>query len=119
MLNDDEIVTSVQAESDPVDDETDEDEDNTNESSEGSSNAGLFSAVRFYILHRSHSVFGYPNNHVSERCPVPIDSDKRRSTAHKQCPKNCTCTIHSLREKYQKESMTCIRHINSSIRRYL
>ncbi|GFW42464.1 uncharacterized protein TNCV_240611 [Trichonephila clavipes] len=25
--------------------------------------------------------FGYPNNHVSERCPVPIDSDNRRSTA--------------------------------------
>ncbi|GFV73415.1 hypothetical protein TNCV_3389311 [Trichonephila clavipes] len=24
--------------------------------------------------------FGYPNNRVSERCPVPIDSDKRRST---------------------------------------
>ncbi|GFV35232.1 uncharacterized protein TNCV_620281 [Trichonephila clavipes] len=34
MLNDDEIVTSMQEESDPVDDETDEDEDNnTNESS--------------------------------------------------------------------------------------
>ncbi|PRD34021.1 UNVERIFIED_CONTAM: hypothetical protein NCL1_15866 [Trichonephila clavipes] len=30
MLNDDEIVTSVQEESDPVDDETDEDEDNHN-----------------------------------------------------------------------------------------
>ncbi|GFT28749.1 HTH_Tnp_Tc3_2 domain-containing protein [Trichonephila clavipes] len=30
MLNDDEIVTSVQEESDPVDDETDEDEDNNN-----------------------------------------------------------------------------------------
>ncbi|GFX02919.1 uncharacterized protein TNCV_4439011 [Trichonephila clavipes] len=29
MLNDDEIVTSVQEESDPIDDETDEDEDNT------------------------------------------------------------------------------------------
>ncbi|GFT09624.1 cGMP-inhibited 3',5'-cyclic phosphodiesterase A [Trichonephila clavipes] len=35
MLNDDEIVTSVQAESDPVDDETDKDEDNNNESSKG------------------------------------------------------------------------------------
>ncbi|GFS95185.1 uncharacterized protein TNCV_2705281 [Trichonephila clavipes] len=33
MLNDDEIVTSVQEESDPVDDETDEDEVNNNESS--------------------------------------------------------------------------------------
>ncbi|GFW85842.1 hypothetical protein TNCV_854911 [Trichonephila clavipes] len=33
MLNYDEIVTSVQAESDPVDDETNEDKDNNNESS--------------------------------------------------------------------------------------
>ncbi|GFT54453.1 uncharacterized protein TNCV_2727741 [Trichonephila clavipes] len=30
ILNDDRIVTSVQEESDPVDDETDEDEDNKN-----------------------------------------------------------------------------------------
>ncbi|GFV25333.1 hypothetical protein TNCV_1146041 [Trichonephila clavipes] len=45
MLNDDEIVTSVQAESDPVDDETDEDEDNNNESSKRPSNAGAFSAL--------------------------------------------------------------------------
>ncbi|GFX96160.1 uncharacterized protein TNCV_2290491 [Trichonephila clavipes] len=45
MLNEDEIVTSVQAESDPVDDETDENEDNNNESSKGPSNAGAFSAL--------------------------------------------------------------------------
>ncbi|GFX92192.1 uncharacterized protein TNCV_1741121 [Trichonephila clavipes] len=44
MLSDDEIVTSVQEESDPVDDETDEDEDN-NESSKGPSNADVFSAL--------------------------------------------------------------------------
>ncbi|GFU62346.1 uncharacterized protein TNCV_1447521 [Trichonephila clavipes] len=44
MLNDDEIVTSVQEESDPVDDETDEDEDN-NENSKGPSNADAFSAL--------------------------------------------------------------------------
>ncbi|GFU88718.1 uncharacterized protein TNCV_4443951 [Trichonephila clavipes] len=37
-------------------------------------------SVWFHILHDSHSVFGYPNNRVPERCPVPIDSDKRRST---------------------------------------
>ncbi|GFT88853.1 hypothetical protein TNCV_906671 [Trichonephila clavipes] len=37
------IVTSVQEELDPVDDETDEDEDN--ESSKGPSNAGAFSAL--------------------------------------------------------------------------
>ncbi|GFU45848.1 uncharacterized protein TNCV_29361 [Trichonephila clavipes] len=45
MLNDDEIVTSVQVESDPVDDETDEDEDNNNESSKDPSNAGTFSTL--------------------------------------------------------------------------
>ncbi|GFV25117.1 hypothetical protein TNCV_591831 [Trichonephila clavipes] len=46
MLNDDEIVTSVQEESDPAEDETDEDEDNNNnESSKGPSNADAFSAL--------------------------------------------------------------------------
>ncbi|GFV12342.1 uncharacterized protein TNCV_1538371 [Trichonephila clavipes] len=45
MLNDDEIMTSVQ-ESDPVDDEMDEDGDNNNsESSKGPSNADAFSAL--------------------------------------------------------------------------
>ncbi|GFV92871.1 hypothetical protein TNCV_1347201 [Trichonephila clavipes] len=43
MLNDDVIVTSVQAESDPANDEKDEDEDN-NENRKGPSNAGTFSA---------------------------------------------------------------------------
>ncbi|GFX55153.1 uncharacterized protein TNCV_1156141 [Trichonephila clavipes] len=120
ILNYEEIVTSVQEECGPVDDETDEDEDNSNnESSEGPSNADAFSAletamewyeqqsvcccptqllllnrirelaaknegvqcVRFHILYGLNSVFGYPNNRVSERCPVAIDSDKRRSTA--------------------------------------
>ncbi|GFX69060.1 uncharacterized protein TNCV_4945601 [Trichonephila clavipes] len=45
MLNDDVIVTFVQAESNPVDDEMDEDEDNNNESSKGPSNADAFSAL--------------------------------------------------------------------------
>ncbi|GFW67101.1 sperm-associated antigen 1 [Trichonephila clavipes] len=45
MLNDDEIVTSEQAESNPVYDETDEDENNNNESSKGPSNADSFSAL--------------------------------------------------------------------------
>ncbi|GFV25143.1 hypothetical protein TNCV_592091 [Trichonephila clavipes] len=90
MLNDDEIVISEQEESDPVDDETDEDEDNNNnESSKGPSNADAFSAletdmecVRFHIMPESHSVFGYPNNRVSEPCPVPVGSDKRRYTVY-------------------------------------
>ncbi|GFU13653.1 uncharacterized protein TNCV_939001 [Trichonephila clavipes] len=46
MLNDDEIVSSVQEESDPVNDEADEDEDNIiNKSSKGPSNSGAFSAL--------------------------------------------------------------------------
>ncbi|GFV91393.1 uncharacterized protein TNCV_899101 [Trichonephila clavipes] len=46
MLNDDEIVTSVQDVSDPVDDETDEDEDsNNNENSKVPSNADTFSTL--------------------------------------------------------------------------
>ncbi|GFS97151.1 uncharacterized protein TNCV_1920991 [Trichonephila clavipes] len=45
MLNDDEIMISVQEESDPVDDETGEDEDNNDESSKGPSNADAFSAL--------------------------------------------------------------------------
>ncbi|GFU65422.1 hypothetical protein TNCV_633451 [Trichonephila clavipes] len=46
MLNDDEIATSMQEDSDPVVDETDEDEDNNNndESSKGPPNADAFSA---------------------------------------------------------------------------
>ncbi|GFW96567.1 uncharacterized protein TNCV_2846241 [Trichonephila clavipes] len=45
MLNVDEIVNSVQEESDPVDDETDEDEDNNNGTSKSRSNAYAFSAL--------------------------------------------------------------------------
>ncbi|GFU54026.1 uncharacterized protein TNCV_1720221 [Trichonephila clavipes] len=45
MLNDDEIVTSMQAEFDLVDDEIDEDEENNNESNKSPSNAGAFSAL--------------------------------------------------------------------------
>ncbi|GFT00745.1 uncharacterized protein TNCV_3114181 [Trichonephila clavipes] len=45
ILNDDQIVTSVQKESDPVDDETNEDEvNNNNENSKSQSNADAFSA---------------------------------------------------------------------------
>ncbi|GFX79890.1 hypothetical protein TNCV_557891 [Trichonephila clavipes] len=47
MLNDDEIVTSVQEESGLMDDEMDEDENNNDdESSQGLSNAEAFSALQ-------------------------------------------------------------------------
>ncbi|GFX78682.1 uncharacterized protein TNCV_31221 [Trichonephila clavipes] len=46
MINDDEFVTSVQEEYDPVDYETDEDEENNNnESNKGPSNGNAFSAL--------------------------------------------------------------------------
>ncbi|GFX25852.1 uncharacterized protein LOC103524116 [Trichonephila clavipes] len=51
-LNDDEIVTSVQEESDPVNDETDEDEDNNNNNNESGmdpSYADAFSALETAI----------------------------------------------------------------------
>ncbi|GFW60509.1 uncharacterized protein TNCV_568571 [Trichonephila clavipes] len=62
MLNDDEIVTSVQEESDPVDDETDEDENNT---------------TKWPVSYTAWIAFDF---RLSERYPVPTDSDKRRST---------------------------------------
>ncbi|GFV30442.1 uncharacterized protein TNCV_99171 [Trichonephila clavipes] len=60
MLNDDEIVTSVQDESDPVNYETDEDEDINNESSKGPSNTDLVFALERraptvpIVCHRLH-----------------------------------------------------------------
>ncbi|GFW17897.1 uncharacterized protein TNCV_1134971 [Trichonephila clavipes] len=46
IICEDEIVTSMQEEPDPVDDEADENEDNNNnESSKGPSNADAFSAL--------------------------------------------------------------------------
>ncbi|GFX82221.1 uncharacterized protein TNCV_33291 [Trichonephila clavipes] len=62
MLNDDETVTSVQEESDPVDNETDKDEDNNNnESSKGPSNADMFSALETAMEWYEQQ---------SERCPT-------------------------------------------------
>ncbi|GFW58156.1 hypothetical protein TNCV_2743001 [Trichonephila clavipes] len=49
MLNN-EIVTSMQEESDSVNDETDEDEDNNNESSKGPSNVDALSALETAML---------------------------------------------------------------------
>ncbi|GFV89671.1 hypothetical protein TNCV_1576441 [Trichonephila clavipes] len=65
MLNNDEIVTSVQEESDSDDDETDEDEDNNN----------------YLVSYIVWIAFGF---RLSERCSVPIDSDKQLSTVYTQ-----------------------------------
>ncbi|GFW28125.1 uncharacterized protein TNCV_2818031 [Trichonephila clavipes] len=69
-------------------------------------------SVRFHILHGSHLVFGYPNNRVFERCPVPIDSDKRRSivsnvpsTYHLDCGLSDRCvTIGRHRASFDQVS---------------
>ncbi|GFV39407.1 uncharacterized protein TNCV_1231081 [Trichonephila clavipes] len=50
MLNDHKILTSIQEESDPANNETDEDEDNNNNgSSKGPSNINVFSALEAAI----------------------------------------------------------------------
>ncbi|GFT85536.1 uncharacterized protein TNCV_3401481 [Trichonephila clavipes] len=73
MLNDDEIVTSVQEESDPVDDETDEDGDINNESSKGPLNADAFYALDTYGVVRttirvlSYSTIGAQENQILQR----------------------------------------------------
>ncbi|GFV18480.1 hypothetical protein TNCV_4469161 [Trichonephila clavipes] len=90
ILKDGEIVTSVQEESDPVDDETDEAEDNNNE---------------------SRRVFGYPNNRVSKRWPVPIGSDKRRSTAYALRFKNSNTALFKSRGKGYKNVFEYVQSI--------
>ncbi|GFW91437.1 uncharacterized protein TNCV_3376031 [Trichonephila clavipes] len=73
MLNDDEIVTSKQEESNPVDDETDEDDtNNSNESSKSPSNAEAFSALETAMecCQVVYSQFGlaiHQNDHQARR----------------------------------------------------
>ncbi|GFX29601.1 uncharacterized protein TNCV_4776731 [Trichonephila clavipes] len=79
MLNNNEIVTSVQEESDPADDETDKDEDNNNESSMGPSNADAFSALETAM----------ENEQQLECCPTQLLLLKRiRAIAAKK--RRCT-----------------------------
>ncbi|GFW80849.1 uncharacterized protein TNCV_3779291 [Trichonephila clavipes] len=79
MLNVDEVVTSMQGESDPVDDEMDDD-NNNNESSKGASNADAFSALETAMERYEQQ---------SECCPIQLlllkrirdlTAKKRRST---------------------------------------
>ncbi|GFV55626.1 hypothetical protein TNCV_1821131 [Trichonephila clavipes] len=70
MLNDDEIVTFVQEESDPVDDETDKEEDNNNNNeNKSTSNGDSFSAFIYCIDRIRFSVIrtiAYPNGVQSQ-----------------------------------------------------
>ncbi|GFW50556.1 uncharacterized protein TNCV_2888591 [Trichonephila clavipes] len=81
MLNSDDIVTSVQEESDPVEDETEEGVDNNNcESSKGSSNANAFSALETAMEWYKQQ---------SEYCPIQLLLLKRiRDLAAKK--RRCT-----------------------------
>ncbi|GFU59564.1 hypothetical protein TNCV_3185371 [Trichonephila clavipes] len=97
MLNDDEIVTSVHEESDPVDDKMDEDEDNnSNESRKVPSNADAFSTVRFHVLHEWHSVIrtiAYPNGVLSQLIQINdvllyMDQRCARTAKLRFCPRS-------------------------------
>ncbi|GFU31712.1 uncharacterized protein TNCV_1175951 [Trichonephila clavipes] len=80
MLNDDEIVTSVQEESDPVDDETDQDEDNNTESSKGPSNADAFSALEAAIRWYEQQSECYPTQLLLLKRIRDFAAKKRRCT---------------------------------------
>ncbi|GFT15763.1 uncharacterized protein TNCV_4943151 [Trichonephila clavipes] len=72
MLNDDEIVTSVQEESYPVDNETDEDENNNNnESSKSPSNANAFSvletAMNCQVIYSQFGLAIHQKDHQARR----------------------------------------------------
>ncbi|GFT42334.1 uncharacterized protein TNCV_1786331 [Trichonephila clavipes] len=78
MLNDYEIVTSVQAESGPVDDERGVNEENNNESSKGPSNAGAFSALETDVR-TTITVLSYSTT-VAQKRIRDLAAKKRRCT---------------------------------------
>ncbi|GFX03544.1 uncharacterized protein TNCV_4751291 [Trichonephila clavipes] len=91
MPNDDEIVASMKAESEHVDDETDEDEDNNNESSKGPSNAGAFSALETVMEWHEQQ---------SECCPTQLLLLKRfRDLAAKK--RRCTIVQRKISDSPQ------------------
>ncbi|GFU80635.1 hypothetical protein TNCV_1549021 [Trichonephila clavipes] len=111
MLKDDEIVTSVQAESDPVDDKTDEDEANYNESSKDPSNAGAFSALETAMEGQIVEVYGeeaMSRKHVAKWCrsfqsgrkdvknrewqerPAKLFNDRDRPARNEERIQNCS-----------------------------
>ncbi|GFT07921.1 uncharacterized protein TNCV_873531 [Trichonephila clavipes] len=79
MLNDDEIVTFEQEESDPVDDETGEDENN-NESSKAPSNADAFSALETAMEWYEQQSECYPTQLLLLKRIRDLAAKKRRCT---------------------------------------
>ncbi|GFU04056.1 uncharacterized protein TNCV_862331, partial [Trichonephila clavipes] len=83
MLNDDEIVTSMQEESDPVNDETDEDEDhNINESSKVPSNADALSAFETAMEWYEQQSECCPTQLLLLKRARDLSAKKRRCTMH-------------------------------------
>ncbi|GFV53210.1 hypothetical protein TNCV_1065691 [Trichonephila clavipes] len=83
--NDDEIVTSVQEESNLVDDKTNEDPDNkNNESSKGPSNADSFSASRQLWNGTNNNQSAVLLNYCCSRESETLRRKNRRSTMLKQ-----------------------------------
>ncbi|PRD21176.1 UNVERIFIED_CONTAM: hypothetical protein NCL1_52567 [Trichonephila clavipes] len=81
MLNYDEIVTSVQKESGPVDDETDENEEkNNNESSKGPSKADAFSALETTMEWYEQQSECYPTQLLLLKRIRDLETKKRRCT---------------------------------------
>ncbi|GFU69101.1 uncharacterized protein TNCV_4458281 [Trichonephila clavipes] len=81
MLNDDEIATSVQEESDPVDNRNDEDENNNNnESSKGPSNVGTFSALETAMEWYEQQSEYYPFQLLPLKRIGDLAAKKRRCT---------------------------------------
>ncbi|GFT56468.1 uncharacterized protein TNCV_2334311 [Trichonephila clavipes] len=93
MLNDDEFVTSTQAESDTVDDETDEVEDNHTERSKRPSNTGAFSALETTMACYEQQ---------AECCPTQLLLLKRiRYLAAKE--RRCTMVQRKISNYFQKK----------------
>ncbi|GFW78677.1 uncharacterized protein TNCV_4261001 [Trichonephila clavipes] len=92
MLNDDEIVTPVQEEPAPVDDETGEDEGNNNESSKAPSNANAFAVLETAMEWYEQQ---------SECCPTQLLPLKRiRDLAAKK--RKCTMVQRKIRDYFQQ-----------------
>ncbi|GFU03174.1 uncharacterized protein TNCV_2720761 [Trichonephila clavipes] len=89
MRNDEEIVTSMQEESNPVDNETDEDENNNNnESIRGPSNAIAFSALETAMEWYEQQSECCPTQLLLLKRIKDLAAKKRRCTMHNDTAKN-------------------------------
>ncbi|GFU04841.1 CCHC-type domain-containing protein [Trichonephila clavipes] len=97
MLNGDEIVTSVQEESDLVNDETNEDENNHNESIKGPSNADALSALEADMewCRLKNSVWRKAYYHENGRCWRGVSDEWSHDLKSVQVQKQRACRDES------------------------